>query len=138
MIAHLLGDYWNPVLAAAFGVLGVALGRYIAQGIHKDGEEKLTGRVNFALTALFGLAAVGYVMDTPTISPLRMLGYGSAAGFIGLSILEFLAATFEDRFRGAIDGFLNPRRNDDHIGIAKAMQDLDGTQLGDTRDGPSE
>lgn len=109
----LIAGYGGPLLAALFGVAGVVLGRYIAQGIHKDGEEKLSNRVNIALTVLFSMAAIGYVMDHRTESPLHLLGYGGAAGFIGLSLLEMLAAQFFDRIKGAFDGFMNPTRKDD-------------------------
>lgn len=109
----LITGYGGPVLAAIFGVAGVVLGRYIAQGIHKDGEEKLSDRVNVALTLLFSFAVIGYVIDHRTESPFHLLGYGGAAGFIGLSLLEMLAAQFFDRIKGAFDGFMNPNRKDD-------------------------
>lgn len=135
----LLAGYGGPFLAILFGVAGVVLGRYIAQGIHKDGEEKLSHRVNIALTVLFSLAVVGYVRGNPTTDPLRLLGYGSAAGFIGLPVLEFLADQMLDRFKGAFDGFMNPNKRHlvvDEEDIQSSLKALD--KLPEVKqDGPS-
>jgi hypothetical protein len=97
------------IMPALFGVSGVVLGRYIAQSVRREGEERITSRTSMALTALFGLAMVAVSADME-LTPFRALGVGAAAGFIGLGLLEYIASQFSERLRGAIDGFFNPRK----------------------------
>jgi hypothetical protein len=97
------------IMPALFGVSGVVLGRYIAQSVRREGEERVTSRTSIALTALFGMGMVAISADME-LTPFRALGVGAAAGFIGLGLLEYLAEQLSERVRGAIDGFFNPRK----------------------------
>jgi hypothetical protein len=98
-----------PIVPALFGVAGVVLGRYIAQSVRREGEERVTSRANLAVTMLFALGMVA-VASERELTPFRALGVGASAGFLGLGLLEFVASQFFERMRGAWDGFFNPRR----------------------------
>jgi hypothetical protein len=98
-----------PIVPALFGVAGVVLGRYIAQSVRREGEERVTSRANLAVTMLFALGMIA-VASERELTPFRALGVGASAGFLGLGLLEFVASQFYERMRGAIDGFFNPRK----------------------------
>lgn len=132
-----LSGYGGPILATLFGIAGVFLGRFIATSVRREGEEKLSWRTNAAIITLFSLAVIGYVRENLLISPLRMLGYGWGAGFLGLGLLEFLASQFQERFKAAWGAFMSPEAKDQQ-GISNAMTKLNNIPDMEEPDGPRE